>query len=71
MIHKSQELECPAVAIPVLTQHYAVLHRNLLYTGITRCKRLGVLVGSGLAVAIAVWNVSDRRRWTKLRDWLA
>ena len=57
--------------IPVLTQHYAMLQRNLLYTGITRGKRLVVLVGSRKAVAIAVRNVSGRRRWSKLREWLA
>ncbi len=70
-IHKSQGSEYPAVVIPVLTQHYAMLRRNLLYTGITRGKRLVVLVGSRRAVAIAVRNVSGRRRWSKLRDWLA
>ncbi|MDD2861665.1 MAG: ATP-dependent RecD-like DNA helicase [Acidiphilium sp.] len=70
-IHKSQGSEYPAVVIPVLTQHYAMLQRNLLYTGITRGKRLVVLVGSRRAVAIAVRNVSGRRRWSKLRDWMA
>jgi exodeoxyribonuclease V alpha subunit len=69
-IHKSQGSEYPAVAIPVLTQHYAMLQRNLLYTGITRGKRLVVLVGQKKAVAIAVRNVSGRRRWSKLREWL-
>ena len=44
-IHKSQGSEYPAVVIPVLTQHYAMLQRNLLYTGVTRGKRLVVLVG--------------------------
>jgi ATP-dependent exoDNAse (exonuclease V), alpha subunit - helicase superfamily I member len=44
-IHKSQGSEYPAVIIPVLTQHYAMLQRNLLYTGVTRGKRLVVLVG--------------------------
>jgi exodeoxyribonuclease V alpha subunit len=69
-IHKSQGSEYPAVVIPVLTQHYAMLQRNLLYTGITRGKRLVVLVGQKKAVAIAVRNVSGRRRWSKLREWL-
>ena len=69
-IHKSQGSEYPAVVIPVLTQHYAMLQRNLLYTGITRGKRLVVLVGQGKAVAIAVKNVSGRRRWSKLDEWL-
>ena len=59
------------MVIPVLTQHYAMLQRNLLYTGITRGKKLVVLVGSRKAVAIAVRNVSGLRRWSKLREWLA
>ena len=57
-IHKSQGSEYPAVVIPVMTQHYAMLQRNLLYTGVTRGKRLVVLVGQKKAVAIAVRNVS-------------
>jgi exodeoxyribonuclease V alpha subunit len=69
-IHKSQGSEYPAVVIPVLTQHYAMLQRNLLYTGITRGKRLVVIVGQRKAVAIAVKNVSGRRRWSKLDEWL-
>jgi exodeoxyribonuclease V alpha subunit len=60
-IHKSQGSEYPAVIIPVLTQHYPMLQRNLLYTGITRGRRLVVLVGQKKAVAIAVRNVSCRR----------
>jgi len=70
-IHKSQGSEYPAVVIPVLTQHYVMLQRNLLYTGITRGKRLVVLVGQRKAVTIAVKNVSGRRRWSKLDEWLA
>ncbi|MCW5701979.1 MAG: ATP-dependent RecD-like DNA helicase [Bradyrhizobium sp.] len=70
-IHKSQGSEYPAVVIPVLIQHYAMLQRNLLYTGVTRGKRLVVLVGQKKAVAIAVKNVSGRRRWSKLNEWLA
>jgi len=66
-IHKSQG---SAVVIPVMTQHYAMLQRNLLYTGVTRGKKLVVLVGQKKAVAIAVRNVSGRRRWSKLREWL-
>ena len=69
-IHKSQGSEYPAVVIPVLTQHYTMLQRNLLYTGVTRGKRLVVLVGQRKAVAIAVRNVSGRRRWSKLKEWL-
>jgi exodeoxyribonuclease V alpha subunit len=69
-IHKSQGSEYPAVIIPVLTQHYAMLQRNLLYTGVTRGKQLVVLVGQKKAIAIAVRNVSGRRRWSKLAEWL-
>ena len=70
-IHKSQGSEYPAVVIPVMTQHYTMLQRNLLYTGVTRGKRLVVLVGQKKAVAIAVRSVSGRRRWSKLREWLS
>jgi exodeoxyribonuclease V alpha subunit len=70
-IHKSQGSEYPVVVIPMLTQHYAMLQRNLLYTGVTRGRRLVVLLGQKKAVAIAVKNASGRRRWTKLREWLA
>jgi len=70
-IHKSQGSEYPAVVIPVMTQHYTMLQRNLLYTGVTRGKRFVVLVGQKKAVAIAVKNVSGRRRWSKLNEWLA
>jgi exodeoxyribonuclease V alpha subunit len=69
-IHKSQGSEYPAVVIPVMTQHYTMLQRNLLYTGVTRGKKLVVLVGQKKAVAIAVRTVSGRRRWSKLHEWL-
>ena len=69
-IHKSQGSEYPAVIIPVMTQHYPMLQRNLLYAGVTRGKKLVVLVGQKKAVAIAVRNVSGRRRWSKVDDWL-
>ena len=59
------------MVIPVLTQHYAMLKRNLLYTGVTLGKRLVMLVGQKKAVAIAVRNVSERRCWSKLDEWLA
>ena len=56
--------------IPVMTQHYPMLQRNLLYTGVTRGKKLVVVVGQKKAVAIAVRNVAGRRRRSKLQDWL-
>ncbi|MFC3631088.1 ATP-dependent RecD-like DNA helicase [Paracoccus angustae] len=69
-IHKSQGSEYPAVVIPVMTQHYTMLQRNLLYTGVTRGRKLVVLVGQKRAVAIAVKNAAGRRRWSKLDEWL-
>jgi len=65
-VHKSQGSEYPAVVIPLLTQHYLMLQRNLLYTAITRGKRLVVLVGSRRAVAMAVRNQAAHSRWTWL-----
>jgi exodeoxyribonuclease V alpha subunit len=67
-IHKAQGSEYPAVIIPLTTQHYAMLARNLLYTGVTRGKRLVVLVGQRRALAIAVRNQGGRRRWSKLKE---
>lgn len=67
-IHKSQGSEYPAVVILMVTQHYNMLERNLLYTGITRGKRLVVVVGQKKAVAIAVRGGKDRQRWSKLRE---
>jgi exodeoxyribonuclease V alpha subunit len=69
-IHKSQGSEYPAVVIPLLTQHYAMLQRNLVYTGLTRGKQLVVLVGQKKALAMAVKNHLGRRRYTKLTEWL-
>ena len=69
-IHKSQGSEYPAVVIPVVTQHYTMLARNLLYTGVTRGKRLVVLVAQRKAVGIAVRGGNMKRRWTKMREWL-
>ena len=70
-IHKSQGSEYPAIVIPALMQHFTMLQRNLLYTGVTRGKKLVVLVGQKKAVAMAVRNISGRRRWSKLNEWLA
>ena len=69
-IHKAQGSEYPVVVIPLATQHYAMLARNLLYTGVTRGKRLVIIVGQRKALAMAVRNGGARRRWSKLRDWL-
>jgi exodeoxyribonuclease V alpha subunit len=59
-IHKSQGSEFPAVVIPLATQHYMLLQRNLIHTGITRGKRLLVLIGQKKALGIAV-RMTDRR----------
>jgi len=67
-IHKSQGSEFPAVVILVHTQHYMMLQRNLLYTGITRGKRLVVLVGMPKAIAIAVKRAEARTRHSALKE---
>jgi exodeoxyribonuclease V alpha subunit len=65
-VHKSQGSEYTAVVIPMLTQHYLMLQRNLLYTAITRAKRLVVLVGTRRAIGIAVHNDKVRERHSGL-----
>ena len=60
-----------ADAAPMLTQHDTTLTRNLFYTGVTRGKRLVVLVGQRKALAMAIRNAGSRRRWSKLREWLS
>ena len=65
-IHKSQGSEYPAVVIPVTTQHYIMLQRNLIYTGVTRAKRAVVLVGTKKALAMAIRNKTVGTRMTKL-----
>jgi exodeoxyribonuclease V alpha subunit len=67
-VHKSQGSEFPAVVIPLVTQHFLMLQRNLLYTAVTRARRLCVLVGSQRAIAIAVRNDKVAQRYTAL-DW--
>jgi exodeoxyribonuclease V alpha subunit len=66
-IHKSQGSEYPAVVIPVHTQHYTMLQRNLLYTGITRGRKLVALVGSRKALWVAVNAAETRQRYTLLK----
>jgi exodeoxyribonuclease V alpha subunit len=70
-IHKSQGSEFPCVVIPLSTQHYVLLERSLLYTAITRAKRLVVLVGDPKALSLAVRKQENRRRFTGLRAELA
>ncbi len=69
-IHKSQGSEYPAVVLPVMMQHFVMLRRNLLYTGITRGRRLVVLLGERRAIGMAVKGRAQRRRWSRLREWL-
>ncbi len=67
-VHKSQGSEYPVVVMPVLTQHYMLLQRNLLYTGVTRGKKLVILIGTKKALAIAVRNNKPQERYTLLRE---
>jgi exodeoxyribonuclease V alpha subunit len=67
-VHRSQGSEFPAVIMPVSTQHYVMLQRNLLYTGLTRAKRLAVLVGTKKALGIAVNQAQVAERYTWLRQ---
>jgi exodeoxyribonuclease V alpha subunit len=69
-IHKSQGSEFEVVIIPVLTQHFKMLFRNLMYTGITRAKKLAVFVGTRRALAMAVQNQDISRRQTALQELL-
>lgn len=69
-VHKYQGSECPCIVMPVHTSHFKLLHRNLLYTGVTRGKRLVVLAGSKKALAIAVHNDEVKRRFTGLKTTL-
>lgn len=66
-VHKSQGSEYPVVIVPVVTQHFILLQRNLLYTAITRAKSLVILVGTQKAVGIAVRNDTASERYTRLR----
>jgi exodeoxyribonuclease V alpha subunit len=70
-VHKSQGSEYPAVVLPVTTQHYMLLQRNLIYTGITRAKKLVVLIGTKKALAIAIRNNKPQLRFTHLSGRLA
>jgi exodeoxyribonuclease V alpha subunit len=70
-IHKSQGSEYPAVVVVLHHQHHIMLQRNLLYTAVTRGRRLVVIVGSRRALGRAVTNATQRRRFTLLADRLA
>lgn len=67
-IHKSQGSEYPIVVIPVLMTHFVMLQRNLIYTGITRAKKICVLIGQPKALAYAIRNLTVNKRNTKLKE---
>lgn len=67
-IHKSQGSEYPVVVMAIHTQHFTLLQRNLLYTGLTRAKNLAVLVGTTRAIAMAVKRQNDTKRHTRLKE---
>jgi exodeoxyribonuclease V alpha subunit len=69
-IHKSQGSEYPAIIIPVTTQHFTMLKKNLLYIAITRGRKFVVIIGQKKAIAIAVKNNKEITRYTKLKEWL-
>ena len=67
-IHKSQGSEYPVVILPMFMQHYMMLSRNLLYTGLTRARKLAIIVGSQKAIGLAVKQIRDRERYTLLNQ---
>ena len=67
-VHKSQGSEYPVVIFPLFMQHYVLLSRNLVYTGLTRAKQLAILVGPIKAIGMAVKRVMDRQRYTALAE---
>jgi exodeoxyribonuclease V alpha subunit len=67
-VHKSQGSEYPVVIFPIFMQHYLLLSRNLVYTGLTRAKQLAILVGPTKAIGIAIKRVMDRQRYTALAE---
>ena len=69
-IHKSQGSEYPAIIVPLTMQSYMMLKRNLIYTAITRGKKLVVIIGQKKALAMAVKDAKSSNRYSKLKDWL-
>ena len=70
-VHKSQGSEYPAVVIALTRQHATMLQRNLVYTAVTRGKKLVVIAGEKAALELAVSTARMQRRWTKLGEWLS
>ena len=67
-IHKSQGSEYPVVILLLFMQHYLLLSRNLVYTGLTRAKQLAILVGPTKPIGLAIKRVTDQQRYTALAD---
>jgi exodeoxyribonuclease V alpha subunit len=67
-VHKSQGSEYPVVILPLFMQHYLLLSRNLVYTGLTRARQLAILVGPTRAIGLAIKRVMDRQRYTALAE---
>jgi exodeoxyribonuclease V alpha subunit len=65
-IHKSQGSEYPVVILPIYMQHYLMLSRNLIYTGLTRAKKLAIVLGPQKAIGLAVRQIKDQDRYTLL-----
>ena len=65
-IYKSQGSEYPVVILPLYMQHYLLLSRNLVYTGLTRAKKLAIVIGSNKAIGLAVRNDREGKRYTRL-----
>ena len=66
-VHKSQGSEYPAVIMPLVTQHYMMLQRNLVYTAVTRAKKLMIIIGTKKALALAIKNDKIEKRFTHLK----
>jgi exodeoxyribonuclease V alpha subunit len=67
-IHKSQGSEYPVVILPIYMTHYVMLSRNLIYTGLTRAKKLAIVIGSNKAIGMAVRQVNQQERYTRLKE---
>ncbi len=67
-IHKSQGSEYPVIVLPIYMQHYMMLTRNLFYTGLTRAKKLAIVVGAKKAISLAVRSTDDQQRYTRLKQ---
>jgi exodeoxyribonuclease V alpha subunit len=67
-IYKSQESEYPVFLLPIYMTHYVMLSRNLIYTGLTRAKKLAIIIGSNKAINMAIGQVNQQQRYTRLKE---